>query len=69
MVATSAEKADIVSKMIEGPVTSMISATALQLHENAIVVLDEDAASKLEGKEEYIWSFKRDPKWAAYQNI
>ena len=69
LVATSAEKADIVSKMIEGPVTSMISATALQLHENAIVVLDADAASKLEGKDEYIWSFKRDPKWAAYQNI
>ena len=69
LVATSSEKADIVAKMIEGPVSSMISATALQLHEDAVVVLDEDAAAKLAGKEEYKWSFKHDPRWAAYQNI
>jgi len=69
LVATSKEKADIIAKMMEGPVTSMISATALQFHDDAVVVLDEDAASKLAGKEEYKWAFTHDPRWADYQNI
>lgn len=69
LVATGDEKADIVSKTVEGPVTSMISATALQLHEDAVVILDEAAAAKLAGAEEYKFQFKNDPKWAAYQNI
>ena len=45
----------------------MISATALQLHDNAVVVLDADAASKLKYKDEYAFQFANDPKWAAYQ--
>ena len=69
LVATGDEKASIVAKTIEGPITSMISATSLQLHENAIVILDEAAAAKLEFKDSYKWSFEHDPKWAKYQNI
>jgi len=69
LVATGDEKASIVAKTIEGPVTSMISATALQMHENAIVILDEAAAAKLEYKDSYKWSFEHDPRWAKYQNI
>ena len=69
LVATGAEKASIVAKTVEGPITSMISATALQMHEDAVVILDEEAAAKLEGIEEYKWSFKQDPRWAAYQDI
>ena len=68
-LATGAEKADIVSKAIEGPVTSMISATAMQLHENVVAILDKDAAAKLAHQDEYKWSFQRDPKWAAYQKV
>lgn len=69
LVALGSEKADIVAKTVEGPVTSMISATALQLHEDAVVVLDEEAAGKLADAESYKWSFAHDPRWADYQNI
>ena len=69
LLATHKEKANIVAAALEGPVTSMISATALQLHDNAVVVLDADAASKLKYKEEYAFQFANDPKWAAYQPV
>ena len=32
---------------VEGPVTSMITASALQLHRDAIVIVDEQAAAGL----------------------
>ena len=69
LVATGDEKASIVAKTVEGPLTSMISATALQLHEDAVVILDEAAAAQLSDAEGYKWSFAHDPRWAAYQNI
>ncbi len=69
LVATGKEKASIVAKTVEGPITSMISATALQMHEDAVVILDEEAASELAGAEEYKWSFSKDPRWKDYQNI
>jgi hypothetical protein len=50
LLATGTEKADILAKAVEGPVTAMISATALQLHPATTVVVDEDAASRLAGK-------------------
>ena len=68
-LATMKEKADIVAKAIEGPITSMISATAMQLQEDVVCILDKDAASKLQGLEEYEWSFRHNPRWAAYQKI
>ena len=46
-----------------------ISATALQLHRNAIVIVDEAAAAKLQGKEYYNWIFDNEPEWEAYRNI
>ena len=68
-LATGSEKANIVAKAIEGPVTSMISATAMQFHENVVAILDKDAAAKLANQAEYKWSFQHDPKWAAYQKV
>ena len=62
LLATGSEKADIIAKTIEGPVTSMISATALQLHADATVILDEEAAAKLQGIETYKWYMKKDKK-------
>ena len=45
MVVTGEKKADILAKATEGPVTSMISASALQLHPNCKVIVDEAAAT------------------------
>ena len=53
LLSTGAEKAAIVAQAIEGPVTSMISATALQMHPHCTVVLDEAAAEDLTQKKYY----------------
>ncbi|MCX8154933.1 MAG: glucosamine-6-phosphate deaminase [Verrucomicrobiae bacterium] len=67
LLATGAHKAEIVAKAVEGPVTAMISATALQLHPKCTVVVDEAAASKLQGHEYYRWIFQTEPEWAEYR--
>lgn len=45
--ASGANKAEAVAQALEGPVTAMVPASALQLHPNVIWVLTEDAASGL----------------------
>lgn len=47
LVAKGANKADIVKQMLEGPVTTDIPASILQLHPNCEFLLDSVAASKL----------------------
>ena len=47
LVANGANKADAIAKSVEGPITSMVPASALQLHRFATFVITEDAASKL----------------------
>lgn len=53
LLATGEEKADVVAKAIEGPMTAMITATALQLHPACTIVLDQDAASRLKEHDHY----------------
>lgn len=47
LVANGANKADAIAKSAEGSITSMVPASALQLHRFATFVITEDAASKL----------------------
>ena len=67
MLVTGKEKADILAKAVEGPITSMISATALQLHSNCTVIIDEAAAANLQGTDYYRWIFENEPKWEPYR--
>ncbi len=53
LLATGLEKADIVARAIEGPLTAMVTATALQLHPACTIILDEEAASKLRENDHY----------------
>jgi glucosamine-6-phosphate deaminase len=46
-LATGEKKAGVVASAIEGPVTSMVTASALQLHPRVTAFLDEDAADSL----------------------
>ena len=69
LLVTGAEKAQILKKAVEGPVTSMISATALQYHNKALVICDEEAGALLEGKKYYNWIFEKEPQWQKYHNI
>lgn len=55
MLANGQTKAAAVSRAIEGPVTSMITASALQLHPSVRVFLDRDAASELQMKDYWNW--------------
>ncbi|MEI8063725.1 MAG: glucosamine-6-phosphate deaminase [Verrucomicrobiota bacterium] len=66
VLATGAEKADIVAKAVEGPITSMVSASGLQLHPHCTVVVDEAAAGKLKGTEYYRWIFDNEPEWQSF---
>lgn len=47
LVANGKKKAKVIAQSIEGPVTSLISASALQLHPKVTFFLDEEAASEL----------------------
>ncbi len=67
LMATGEEKAEIIAKAVEGPITAMISATALQLHARCTVVVDEAAARKLEGGEYYRWIFANEPEWEPFR--
>ena len=55
MVANGPKKADAIAQAVEGPVSSMITASALQLHPDALVFIDEPAAGKLKMREYYEW--------------
>jgi glucosamine-6-phosphate deaminase len=55
LLASGANKADAVAAAIEGPVTSMCTASALQLHRDVIVYVDRPAAGKLTMIEYYEW--------------
>jgi glucosamine-6-phosphate deaminase len=67
LLATGKAKAFIVAQATEGPVTSMISASALQLHPRCTIVLDEDAATELINTEYYRWIFANEPEWQEFQ--
>lgn len=47
LLATGAAKAGAVVDMIEGPITASCPASILQMHPNATVILDRDAAREL----------------------
>jgi glucosamine-6-phosphate deaminase len=67
LLATGSEKAGIIAKAVEGPITSMISATTLQLHPRCTVIVDTAAASQLQGADYYRWVFNNEPEWAEFR--
>ena len=67
MLVTGREKAAILAKAVEGPVTAMVSASALQLHPKVVVIVDEDAAEMLQEKSYYRWIFDNEPDWDSYR--
>jgi glucosamine-6-phosphate deaminase len=55
------------AKALEGPVTSMVTASALQLHPACKAIVDEAAAGELQAKDYYHWIFENEPEWAMYR--
>jgi glucosamine-6-phosphate deaminase len=68
LLATGAAKASILAKAVEGPITAMISASAIQLHSNCKVIVDEEAARELTKREYYDWIFENEPEWQEYRS-
>jgi glucosamine-6-phosphate deaminase len=68
LLATGAEKAGIIAKAVEGPITAMISATALQLHPRCTVIVDAEAARGLTQTEYYRWVFENEPEWQEFRD-
>ena len=61
LVASGKSKASAIAQAVEGPVTSMVTASALQLHRDATVIVDEDAASELTSREYYEFIYAAKP--------
>ncbi|HEX8524168.1 MAG TPA: glucosamine-6-phosphate deaminase [Tepidisphaeraceae bacterium] len=61
LLANGKKKADAVAAAVEGPVTSMITASALQMHPDSTVYVDEDAAGKLKMRQYYDWIQQHKP--------
>jgi glucosamine-6-phosphate deaminase len=67
LLATGQAKAEVIAQAVEGPITSMVTATALQLHPRCTVVVDEAAANQLKEKDYYRWIFANEPEWEGYR--
>ncbi|MGC9941369.1 MAG: glucosamine-6-phosphate deaminase [Verrucomicrobiota bacterium] len=63
LLATGEEKAEIIAKAVEGPLTAMVPASALQTHPNCLIVTDDSAAARLTKQDYYLWTYEHEPKW------
>ena len=61
LVANGKAKARAIAQAVEGPVTSMVTASAIQLHRSATVIVDEEAASELTMRDYYDFIYAAKP--------
>jgi glucosamine-6-phosphate deaminase len=69
LLATGSSKAEIILKAVEGPMSAVVTASALQMHRRCTVIVDEPAAEWLQMKEYYRWVFANEPEWAPYREL
>jgi glucosamine-6-phosphate deaminase len=58
LLGNGTQKADIISRFIEGPITSEVTASILQMHPRLTVVLDAPAAHRLNRLKYYEWVYR-----------
>src|SRR5438309_6732052 len=61
LVASGKTKAKAIAQAVEGPVTSMVTASAMQLHRDATVIVDDAAAAGLTMREYYEFIYAAKP--------
>jgi len=61
LVANGEKKAEAVAAAVEGPVSSSITASALQLHPDSMIFLDAPAAGALKMRDYYEWIQQNKP--------
>ncbi len=55
LLASGEGKAEIVQRLVEGPIAAEVPASMVQFHPRATVVLDEAAAARLKRRDYYRW--------------
>ncbi len=63
LVATGSGKAHAIAQVIEGPITAMFPGSVLQLHQQATIVIDEEAAAELALAEYFKQTYANLPDW------
>jgi glucosamine-6-phosphate deaminase len=63
LLALGKKKARAVAEAVEGPITSMNPASALQLHPKVTVCIDREAASALKREDYYRWAYDHKSDW------
>jgi glucosamine-6-phosphate deaminase len=66
LLASGEEKSEAICKSLEGPITASVPASILQLHPQTKVIIDQEAASLLTGKEYYQWVYKNKGRVSDY---
>lgn len=67
LLATGESKAEIIAQAVEGPMRASCTASALQMHPDCIVVLDEAAAKNLKMRDYYDFIFNNSNEWAEFR--
>ncbi|WP_166969728.1 glucosamine-6-phosphate deaminase [Brevibacterium atlanticum] len=63
LIAVGGNKAEAVHQMVEGPISAMWPATVLQLHPHVTVLVDDQAASRLQLGDYYRHAYENKPEW------
>ncbi|MFT4147226.1 MAG: glucosamine-6-phosphate deaminase [Micrococcaceae bacterium] len=66
MVVSGENKAEAIHRFVEGPVSANCPASILQMHPHVTVLVDEDAASKLELGDYYRHTYSHKPQWQGF---
>jgi len=69
LLVTGAAKTTILAQAVEGPITSMVTASALQLHPHCQVVVDDASAAELKGRDYYRWIFLNEAHWTEFHDL
>jgi glucosamine-6-phosphate deaminase len=63
LLAFGEGKASAVAGALEGPISALLPASAIQMHEHVTVVVDEAAASQLKLADYYRYAYDNKPAW------
>lgn len=66
LLAFGKSKAQAIARTVEGPVTSMMPASILQMHPVVKAMIDEGAASLLQNTSYYRWVYEGKPDWQRF---
>lgn len=66
LVATGRAKAEAVHQLVEGPISAMWPATALQWHPHVTVLVDEAACARLQLAPYFVDTFEHKPDWQGF---